>query len=345
MKRTGYLAGMMACAAVLQVQAADAWKQVHQKSLPQMPGDEVQMVTVGDNKDQVWIGTLSGGAVIEGGVMRPIKATAGLKVWDVLKRPEGGLWIGHGEGVMLVDGERTVPMLKGRSVAALQMVGTQVWAIANEAASDRNTLMQVSGEAWVPVPMFKDRRVTDLIMDAKGTAWLALEADGVFEIDPVSGPKKHHLPKMKVMAVMTDSKGRTWCGLDQGGVMLRQADGTWQGHLGKEHPTVLTLAEDGNGAIWAATSGNGLWVYDGTSWKNLLTGEGSVNLLKVTSDKRVWVSTQNGGLKYWDGKDWVLSLEGSMPMRCLTELPKGVLVAGGVLDGLYILGDYTIKGE
>ena len=68
--------------------------------------------------------------------------------------------------------------------------------------------------------------------------------------------------------------------------------------------------------------------------------------MKMTSDKRIWVSTSGrGGLQYWNGTEWKISLEGPMPLRGLVELPKGVLIAGSVLDGLYVLGDYSIKGE
>jgi hypothetical protein len=49
-------------------------------------------------------------------------------------------------------------------------------------------------------------------------------------------------------------------------------------------------------------------------------------------------------LQYWNGTEWKVSLEGGA-LRGLVELPKGVLIAGSVLDGLYVLGDYSIKGE
>jgi ligand-binding sensor domain-containing protein len=248
---------------------------------------------------------------------------------------------------LLVDGDRTAATLGGQTVGSIQMVGTQLWAIAKNEATDHNVLMRSDGENWNPVEQFKGRRVLDLVQDSKGTFWLVLDGDGVIEINPQQalGESRHHLPRLNVTCILTDSKGRTWCGLMFGGAMMRQ-DSTWKGHLGNERTALLSMLEDGAGKIWAATSGNGVWVFDGENWKGMLQDEGQISLMKMTSNKRVWVGTQKrGGLRYWDGKEWKESLESGTSMRCLTEMPNGVLIAGGTHDGLYILGDYSIKGE
>jgi ligand-binding sensor domain-containing protein len=347
MRNVAYWLGLASVAVALHAQAADPWQHVTKATLPSLPGDEIQMIKVWPDKGVLWIGTSSGVARIEGGVLRVLKQALKLKVWDITSRPEGGLWIGHSTGALLVDGERTVPTLQGLNVPAIRLVGTQMWALAKTEATDRNALMQAKGEDWVPVEMVKGRNVLDLVQDSKGTFWLVLDGDGVVEVDP--GKKLNeaprHLARMNVTSIMTDSQGRTWCGLMSGGVMVRQ-NGVWQRQLDKENSAVLSLIEDGSGKIWAATSGNGIWKLDGTTWSGVLQDEGAVNLLKMTSDKRIWASTQRrGGLRCWDGKVWQDSLESPMPPNSLVELPKGVLVAGSLLDGLYILGDYSIKEE
>ncbi|MBM4143734.1 MAG: hypothetical protein FJ225_09130 [Lentisphaerae bacterium] len=337
---TRWLAPALA-AAVLQARAADPWRHIDKANEPLLPGDEIQFVKRGMGADEIWIGMLGGAVKVQAGVLRPLEPARKLNVWDITERPQGGIWIGHGEGALLVDGERTVKTLQGHTVGSIQAVGAQLWAVAG------NSVLQADGESWIPVPAFKDRRVADLLRDSKGTFWLVLDGDGVIEIDPGKRPEesRHHLPMLNVTSVMTDSKGRTWCGLWDGGVMMRR-NGEWERHLGGERSAVLAMAEAGDGRIWAATSGNGVWTYDGENWSGMLQEEGAVNLLKATSDGRVWISTQqNGGLRYWNGKEWKVSLEGPMPQRCLTELPGGALLAGGVHDGLHVLGDYNIKGE
>lgn len=347
MGTVGCRMGIAMVVIALQAQAAEPWQHVTKENQPLLPGDEIQFVKLGADKGQVWIGTLNGAAEIRNGVLFPLKPANGLKVWDITKRPEGGLWIGHSKGALLVDGDRAAATLEGRTVASIQMVGGRLWAIAKDESKDVNVLMQADGESWTPVAAFKDRRVLDLVRDAKGTFWAVLDGDGVMEVDPKQGPheSRHHLSRLNVTSIMTDSRGHTWCGMMGGGVMVRE-DKEWQRQLDGESTAVLGLIEDGDGKIWAATSGNGVWVFDGKDWKGMLQDQGAVNLLKATADKRVWVGTQrSGGLKYWDGKEWQESLESPLPLRCLLELPSGVLLAGGVLDGLYVLGDYSIKGE
>jgi ligand-binding sensor domain-containing protein len=257
------------------------------------------------------------------------------------------MWIGHGGGVLLVDSNRTARALNGYSVSSIQAVGSGLWAIAKDESKDRNVLMEANGEEWAPVPSMKDRSVLDLVQDSKGVFWLVLDGDGVMEVDPKRGMKDlpQHLPRMNVTSILTDSQGRTWCGLMSGGVMVREKN-DWKRQFDRENTAVLSLIEDGAGKIWAATSGNGVWVFDGTNWKGMLQNEGAVNVIKMTSDQRVWVCTQaRGGLQYWNGTEWKASLETPSAFRCLAELPGGVLMAGSVLDGVYILGGDGIKGE
>jgi len=336
--------GLAAVVAALHARAADPWQHV---TKPLLPNDEIQMIKNGTDKGVVWIGTSGGLSRIEGGVIRLLKESKDLKVWDVTKRPEGGMWIGHGGGALLVDSNRTVRALNGYSVPSIQAVGSKLWAIAKDESKDRNIVMEANGEEWAPVPSLKDRRVLDLVQDSKGAFWLVLDGDGVIEIDPKQGMKDfpQFLSRMNVTSILTDSQGRTWCGLMSGGVMVREKN-QWKRQLDRENKEVLSLIEDGAGKIWAATSGNGVWVFDGTNWKGMLQSEGAINVIKMTSDKRVWVCGQkSGGLQYWNGAEWKASLETPCALRCLVELPGGVLMAGSVLDGVYVLGDYSIKGE
>ena len=336
--------GMSVVVVALQTQAQDAWQHV---TNPPLPNVEIQMIKTGMDKGVVWIGTPSGVASVEGGVLHPMKQAKDLKVWDIFKRPAGGFWVGHSGGVLLVDGDRTVQAMKGLNVPSIQMVGTQLWAIAKDESKDRNTLMLANGTDWAPEAAFKGRNVLDLVKDAKGTFWLVLDGDGVVEVDPAKPAReaKQHLSRMNVTSILTDSQGRTWCGLQNGGVMVRQ-NNEWKSQMDKERTAVLSMLEDGSGKIWAATSGNGIWASDGKTWKRMLPDSDFVNLMKMTSDKRIWISTQQrGGLRYWNGTEWKNSLEVSTSLHCLVELPNGVLLAGSARDGVYILGNYSIKGE
>lgn len=331
----------------LSGQAADSWQHVTKASQPVLPGDEIQGIKYFGAKDQVWIYTLTGAAKAEKGILSSLKAVKDGSVWDVTERREGGLLVGYSDGALLINGESVTPAFQGLSVASIQKVGTQLWAIASNDKTGRKTMMQCIDTNWVPLAAFKDRQVMELLVDAKGMAWVLLDGDGVLAVDPAKGEKgvQQYLQRVNVTSLVTDSKGRTWFGRGDGGVMMLEG-GVWKRHLDKENKATLAVAEDGDGKIWVATSGNGVWVFDGTEWKGMLQKEGAVNLLKVTSDKRVWVSTQQtGGLRYWDGKAWQVSLDSPASVTCLVEVRPGVLFAGSARHGLYILGDYTLKGE
>lgn len=327
-----------------QGHTADVWQHI---TKPAIPSDEIQMLKAGTEKGVFWLGTTAGVTRIENGTTSLLKPTKALKVWDIVKRPEGGYWIGHGGGILLVDGERTVQVLSGVNVGSIQQVGDRFWCIAKDESKDRNTMLQANGEKWVPATEFKNRNVLDLEKDSQGTFWARFDGDGVLEIDPKkpAAEAKHHLARMNVTSVMTDAKGNTWCGLMSGGIMVR-IGGEWKRMLDKETTAVMTLVEDATNRIWAATSGNGVWLYDGKTWTGMLQKDGPVNLLKMTTDKRLWVSSALvGGLRYLDGKAWKSSLEIPMPVNQLIEPTPGVLVAGTVLDGLYVPGNFSIKGE
>ncbi|MFZ4398373.1 MAG: ligand-binding sensor domain-containing protein, partial [Kiritimatiellia bacterium] len=322
-------------------EVATTWQHV---TKPVLPSAEIQLVKVGD-KGELWIGMRNGLAKVEGGVLQLVAEAKNLSVWDVTPCPAGGVWIGHSAGAMLMDGVRTAHSVKGLKVSSIRMVGTQLWAIAGDESKDRNTLMLADGTDWAPEPAFKGRHVLDLIKDAKGTFWLVLDGDGVMEVDSGKPAReaKQYLRRMNVTSILSDSQGRTWCGLMSGGVMVRQ-NNAWKSRLEKERSAVLSLLEDSNGNIWAATSGNGIWMYDGKAWKSMLPDSDYVNLMKMTSDKRIWVSTpRHGGLRYWNGDEWKASLNCIYPVHSLVELPNGTLLAATSRDGIYVLGDFSIK--
>jgi ligand-binding sensor domain-containing protein len=346
MRRQLYSVGV-ALFVVLNVHAADSWRQVSKQSQPLLPGNMIQLVKQGRDKGVLWIGTMDGLARIENGVISRPEQVAKIKpVWDVTETSDGGFWVGHSKGAVLVKNQKAVSTLKGRSVPLILPVGARLWAIAKD-ASDANTIMQADGETWKPLKQFEGVRVENMTPGAKGSVLVRLEADGVIEVtvDSKGMPvMKHHLAGVKVECVMTDSKGRTWCGLTDGGVMVLQK-GKWVRHLAKESSPVMAIAEDKKGGIWAATASHGIWMFDAKKWKGSLKDDGS-SLLQVTSDGRVWISRKStSGLQYWNGKKWKVSLADSGPISSLVELQEGVLVAGSVLRGIYILGDYNIKGK
>ena len=302
-----------------------------------LPGNEVQFISQ-DDDGTIWVGTLSGLAKYSDGKFTTF--VEGTGVWDVLKTGPGKYLIGAQSGTLTVDGEQRAWAHKGMTVAPIHRYGEKaIWIIGKSHGTEVSTLLQSTGGTWSAIAYFENRRVVDLFRTSNGHMWVVCDGNGVFEVDPAKGPEQavHHLQALNVTTMAEDSRHRVWFGLWGRGVRVLE-DGRWLSYVADEDSSVFSIVEDTKGGIWVATSAHGLWHYDGNEWVNRLRDEGGVNMLSKTSDGKVWISTQtHGGLRYWDGKDWKVSLDSTLPIRCLLEAKNGELWAGGILDGLHIL--------
>ncbi len=313
--------------------AADNWKHVTKEQ--GLPGDEIQFIEQ-DPTGTVWIGTLSGLATWDNGKIG-VRLEKG-RYWDVLKSGDK-YWVGSSGGVLLFNGEEPEHYLKGNTVAPLvQFDNDTVYAISKNLGTEQNSLARSTEDGWEVVEPLKGKRVSDMWQTRDGTVWVSIEGNGVYAIKPGEGPAKavHHLQGRSVTTMFEDSSKRLWAGTWGQGVYSLDGD-DWTRHLPKEKSAIFAIREGAKGVIWVATSANGLWRHEDGKWINDLADEGGINLLERTNDGRVWISSQMvGGLRYWDGKKWVVSLDSPLPIRCLIETKKGKILAGGVLDGLYI---------
>lgn len=116
---------------------------------------------------------------------------------------------------------------------------------------------------------------------------------------------------IKVTQMFNDSKGNLWLGSDDGGfkTIYKYRD-MFNGNMYLQRAvakqSVLSVAVDKNGCLWASTKMSGLYVYDGKSQvvKNIPTAEGLVNEKKndishifVDADNNLWLATWESVLK------------------------------------------------
>ncbi|MDA0771273.1 MAG: hypothetical protein O2821_13805, partial [Chloroflexi bacterium] len=115
--------------------------------------------------DEIWVGTLDGLAVFRDG--KPKKVIERQAAWDVLPNGKGRYWVGTQRGVILLDGEKTIPGLEGYSVGSLEAFGDKaIWACAEK--QNIITLMEHQGGSWKPVPRFKRRSAAGLFRTRAG---------------------------------------------------------------------------------------------------------------------------------------------------------------------------------
>jgi len=314
--------------------AGDTWQHVAKEQ--GLPSNELQFIKQ-DQLGTVWIGTLGGLVKFNAGKVEPTPVKG--EAWDVTRVNESQYWVGTGNGAVLVSGAKADTSLAGTTVAPIVQFQPKTFlALSKDRRTEVSTLVEFNGENWTPVASLKGRRAVDMIRLNDGKVWVSIEGDGVAVFDPSKGTASptRELGSQNVTTIMQDASGKVWCGLWQRGVMAYDGK-TWTKHLADEGIYALSMRQDKAGNIWVATDKSGVWRYDGKAWVNDLKDEGPVSLLETTSDGKVWVSSQTtGGLRYWDGKTWTVSLEGPTPIRCLFETPSKQLMAGAVLDGLYL---------
>lgn len=331
MSKIVFAAMVLAMAVSAASASADSWRDVTKKD--GLPDNAIQFLKQ-DDDGTIWIGTNSGLGKSVGG-----KFTVLIKegqIWDVMKYSADKIFVGTSGGVVTLDGGTA---LGGSTVTSFIRVNDKtIWAIAKNLHTEKNSVVEFSGSAWMTVDKFKDERVANIFKASDGTVYVSIEGDGVWQVtakDGLAGATKQ-MRGRNVTAMFEDSKKRVWFGTWGAGVTV--FDGKeWMQHLSKEKSTIFSFAEDKAGVIWVATNAKGVFRFDGTKWTNDLAEEGGINMMEVTSDGLIWISSGTvGGLRYWDGKKWVVSLDSPSAMRCLLETKDKQLWAGGILDGIHI---------
>lgn len=340
--------------------AAEPWKPLNVAAAPNLGADEIQFLAPARD-GSLFVGTLKGVARLRGDAVEKAVESFGdakappqpPKAWCIAELADGTLWVGHERGAVRQKGSDRKNFLAGLQVAPIIEVRPGVlWAVAKRADGGEKGLHRLEGEEWKRIPGSEKLPIEDMKRTSDGRVWLIVEGNGVLEADPAAelSAAVHHLQGITVTTIhedaAADGRPRTvWAGTWGRG--LSSWDGkAWRTHLEKlKESSVLQIARDAGGRLWAATSASGAFHAgpDLAAWKQELADDGSINLLVADRHGNVWVSgQQTGGLRRYDGGKWVPSLDSPLPIQCLVEAPDGRLVAGGVLDGLHVLAKEAV---
>ena len=98
--------------------------------------------------------------------------------------------------------------------------------------------------------------------------WVSTYRRGVFRYDMKSGVMKNYLsdsssPSSRVFFVFKSGAGSIWAGTSAGFYRYDGGSDSFVEQLPLSR--LSSMAEDGNGMLWIATSGNGLYSYDAAS--------------------------------------------------------------------------------
>lgn len=248
-----------------------------------------------DRENNLWLGT-GGSGLIE---MRqsniqtvgPPDRWHGRALLSVWPRKNGELWIGtEGAGVYRYqDGDRT------NSGYTNFTTNLYVWSIAEDSA----------GQLWV---------------GTWGSGLFLLDGDHL-----KTAPGLEHVI-LPMPALLAARDGGLWVGTSAG--LLRYQDGktNWFTEAdGKSLRDVRTIAEDGKGAVWFGTAGNGLACLENGHIRQFSQTNGLssdyIECLHFDEDGALWIGTFDGGLcRLKQGRFSVIDREQGLPNSVIGDI-------------------------
>lgn len=163
-----------------------------------------------------------------------------------------------------------------------------------------------------------------------------------------------------IMALCADNNGGIWVGTEDNGAWRYQTQlqkwTQWTSKDGLGDDTVLSLACDKQGRIWAGHSHHGVSVWNGAGggqWKNYNVFNGSLgervfDIAVNPQDGDVWMATNAGLARYHAEREWTYYHRGtglpSDQMSALAFDDNGTLYAATKCDGLAIAGSPNVSG-
>ncbi len=229
--------------------------------------------------------------------------------------PDGRLVIANPQGIDIYDGEswRAISnhwgygSVEGVACSAAGEIwvghfgGVTRWAAGEWTIYDFHEFLTTDPDAG--------ELVEDVVIDAQGAVWvvtsnsLARFSEGEWTLyEEGRGFKELYF----LEKIAFDGEGRPWVAHSQG---LLNFDGVfWEDNAFPSYVTPTSIAIDHRGQIWVGTLTDGLYVFDGQTWRSYQQQSSDLSsnriaALAVDGQNRVWVGT-DWGLNVFDGKTW-----------------------------------------
>ncbi|MBL4755973.1 MAG: hypothetical protein JKY52_20570 [Flavobacteriales bacterium] len=293
-----------------------------------------------DKAGNLWFGTTGHGVFkYDGKSFTNYTVKDGLggnRVITICEDKEGNILFGTEKGISLYDGKSISEFAKNEDFSNYAVISLmedkkgRLWV-----CTAHQGVYLYNGESSTPFlsndSVINDHGLSlnglnDIIEDKNGNIWFAswaTAAEGACRYDGKSltqFTEEHGINDPRVHCVLEDKNGTIWCGTRNHGVFRYDPSATLRTglhsftHLSdKDGPgdnsAILTMMEDNNGNLWFGTGRNGVYRYDGKSFKKYTTEDGLINdsVFAIVEDKagNLWFGTRNVGLYRYDGKSFV----------------------------------------
>ena len=182
--------------------------------------------------------------------------------------------------------------------------------------------------------------VTTMLETSSGRLLLGTLQHGLFVHDPVTGwfflSRTNGLPQDWVCSLAEDREKNLWVGTGGGLAVLRERRVTmysppddWQGH------PVKSIVRAGNGSVWAATEGAGIYHFEAGQWTHFGPEKGLANQFVWSvfedSQQQIWAGTWGGGLFRLEQGRFVGQtnlIPAADAVVALAESPRGTMWVG-----------------
>jgi signal transduction histidine kinase/ligand-binding sensor domain-containing protein len=316
-----------------------------------------------------WLATSQGIAVAHAGqpttVLLPHQFSGG-QVLDMLPMGNDPLLIGTTNGLWLVSladpyaPARHLPFTGAAEHATLAMNHVRH---LTRCADGRVALSTGSGLHWLdphalvprPDPRFGGSSwAFTFLAEAEDARWAGTWASGLWRcpvdeqqpctrIDTAEGPYGR-LPSRMLLCWLSDSKGRHWVGMNNGGGIAVLENGQWRGVMDERGANVggvvRVMAEAPDGSIWLGTHEQGIVVHDPETGRNRFVTRrdgvpgARIMALHFTRDGTLWVVADMGiarmppGARAFIPFNLIDGLNERGAANAMAELPDGRLVFG-----------------
>lgn len=226
-----------------------------------LPSDFVRCVFL-DRDGNVWFGMQGGLGRLSERTVSTVVAGRDLNhgfIRGLAVTTDGGVWLSFADGLSRLLHDRWtrvehVDALARASVSALaSSPDGSLWV-----ATDSGVLRYVNGRVERLPRETRLANVTAMSVDHERRLWICDYARGVFSWDGAALTRVPDLPGPGVgYAVITDSTGRTWVGLADGGVVAYENGrkiASYTSANGLAEGTINTIYEDRTGTVWIGTT-------------------------------------------------------------------------------------------
>lgn len=158
----------------------------------------------------------------------------------------------------------------------------------------------------------------------------------------------------KINFILTASDGSLWVATNDGISRRNPEDDSWRHFLDNRKLSVLSLSQDRQGRIYASTYGNGVYVLDPSSGRQLdhftekdadIFGNGAYVFSSFTdSDGDIWFGGVKGDIVCYSPENKAFMKYESHPVFCFAEQENGKILSGGG-DGLILIDKESGKTE